>query len=112
MEKTKSSTITKVQNLKIQKEVKKPNLDKLVDKYYPRLKEQLKSEPKFAHMAKKPKLDWLTEVSNAVNQLEDQPDDIVSCYSSSSEEEEESTATNVDETFRSKLDELFGPVSP
>ena len=28
------------------------------------------------------------------------------------EEEEESIATNVDETFRSKLDDLFGPVSP
>ena len=53
--KTKCETITKVQNLKIKKEVKKPNLDKLVDKYYPRLRDQLKSKPKYAHVNKKPK---------------------------------------------------------
>ena len=109
MAKKKCETITKVQNLKIQREVKKPNLDKIVGKYYHRLHEQLKTKPKYAHVSKKPKLDWLAEVQRAATELDEQPQDIISCDSSS---DKESTATNVDEGFKVKLDELFGPVSP
>ena len=108
MAKTKCETITKVQNLKVKREVKKPNLDKLVDKYYPRLKDWLKSKPEYAHTNKKPKIDWLAEVNATAKELDDDQPQVISSDSSS---EDETSATNVDVDFRSKLDELFGPVS-
>ena len=94
--KTNCETITKVQNLKVKREVKKPNLDKLVDKYYPRLMGQLKSKLKYAHVNKKPKIDWLAEVSAAAKELEDDQPQVISSDSSS---QDEASATNVWTSF-------------
>ena len=70
MHKTKTETISKVKNLKINKPVIKPNYQKLVQRYYPRLKDQLATKPKFAHLKNPSKKGWLEHVSSAAQEAD------------------------------------------
>ena len=85
-------------------------MDKLVHKYYPRLKHQLKMKPKFAHKKDDQPVDWLAHVKAAA----ENNDGTVSISSDSSSDDDKKgnpTPTNVDTNFKSKLNELF-EVSP
>ena len=75
-------------------------MDKLVDKYYPRLREQFKSEP--AHMKSEP-VDWLAHVQTAA---ETEEDTVTIASNNEDEDTRPSTPTNVDDTFKSKLIDL------
>ena len=102
--KTKTETISKVKNLKINKPVIKPNYQKLVQRYYPRLKEQLATKPKFAHLKNPSKKDWLEYVSSAVQEA----DKLVTISSDSESDDNPETTrpttpTNVDAGFKENL---------
>ena len=88
-------------------------MDKLVDKYFPRLKQQLKAKPQHAHTLAKvdnTEMDWLAHVEAAAAKEIDE----ITLSSDSEDEQPKRTTTPImfDSEFKDKLNELFGEVSP
>ena len=110
IEKTKTQTRDQLANLKVTKPVTKPNLDKLVKRYFPRLKDQLLTKPKFAHIKSPTKEEWLEQIKT-----DDSDNDTITVSTSESDDEpDEDTHTKasiIDEDFRNKLPDLFGDIS-
>ena len=110
IEKTKTQTRDHLANLKVAKPVTKPNLDKLVKRYYPRLKDQLQTKPKFAHIKSPTKEEWLEQIK-----ADDSENDTITVSTSGSEDEPDedahTEASIIDEDFRNKLPDLFGDIS-
>ena len=97
-------------NLKVTKPVTKPDLDKLVKRYYPRLKDQLQLKPKFAHIKSPTKEDCLEQIKADDSDI----DTITVSTAGSDDEPDEDVHTEpsiINEDFRNKLPDLFGDIS-
>ena len=74
-------------------------------------RDQLKSKPKFAHM-KSESVDWLAHVQAAAKSMESMEETVPVSSDTEDDKTRPSTPTNVDENFKSQLNELFGEISP